>query len=81
MRYRIRVKNNANEEEQLSKNNSNDELFVENLTSRPLLLNNNIDNWQLEIRKATYDDIGVYQCSLPLVNPQYKNITVKIIRM
>jgi hypothetical protein len=38
------------------------------------------DNWQLEIRKVTYDDIGVYQCSLPLVNPQQKNITVKIIR-
>ena len=38
------------------------------------------DNWQLEIRKVTYDDIGVYQCSLPLVNPQQKNISVKIIR-
>ena len=40
-----------------------------------------IQNWQLEIRKVAYEDFGVYQCSLPLVKPQYKNITLQVIRM
>ena len=62
---RYRIKVKNEELDQLSRNNSNEVA----------------DNWQLEIRKVTYDDIGVYQCSLPLVNPQQKNISVKIIRM
>lgn len=39
-----------------------------------------IQNWQFEIRKLTYEDSGVYQCSLPLVKPITKNVTLKVIR-
>lgn len=39
-----------------------------------------IQNWQLEIRKLTYDDAGTYQCLLPLVKPLTKNITLQVIR-
>lgn len=39
-----------------------------------------IQNWQLEIRKITFEDAGTYQCLLPLVKPIVKNITLQVIR-
>ena len=39
-----------------------------------------IQNWQLEIRKLTYDDAGTYQCLLPLVKPITRNVTLQVIR-
>lgn len=39
-----------------------------------------IENWQFEIRKLTYEDAGTYQCLLPLVKPVTRNITLQVIR-
>ena len=39
-----------------------------------------IQNWQLEIRKITFEDAGTYQCLLPLVKPIVKNITLQVVR-
>jgi hypothetical protein len=37
-------------------------------------------NWQFEIRKLTFEDAGTYQCSLSLIKPITKNITLQVIR-
>jgi len=39
-----------------------------------------VENWQFEIRKLTYEDAGTYQCLLPLVKPVTRNITLQVIR-
>ncbi len=38
------------------------------------------ENWQLVIRKLSFEDQGVYQCSLPLKTPQAVNITLRVLR-
>lgn len=37
-----------------------------------------IENWQLEIRKLAYDDESIYQCQLPLIQPQNKHVLLKV---
>jgi hypothetical protein len=86
MRYRIRIKTGENN------SHSSSTTDISNIIQMDSTINNEtsfdyktfndymFENWQLEIRKVTYDDTGLYQCSLPLVHPQYINITLKVIR-
>ena len=93
MRYRVKVTNlkqitNNNLTELVNSDDSDLEVQDEGQISartNSLTSNNNkpkylIQNWQFEIRKLTYEDAGVYQCLLPLVNPIFKNVTLQVMR-
>ncbi len=94
MRYRVKVTNlkqitNNNLTELVNSDDSDldvqDESQTGPRTINSLTSNSNkpkylIQNWQFEIRKLTYEDAGVYQCLLPLVNPIFKNVTLQVMR-
>ena len=88
MRYILR-KTNLNEENDPDELNLNDQqVYYKRLSYHLSKQSNNStiknkylkENWQFEIRKLNYEDAGVYQCSLPLVVPLAKNITLQVIR-